>query len=60
MKVKESKDILFERFEAKMVKTLGEENSVVVFMREKAVTIDRGGQLWGKYSYRGDRRPGGF
>ena len=43
MKFKDSNDILFERFEAKMVKILGEENSVVFFMREKAVAIDRGG-----------------
>ena len=49
MKVKESNDILFERFEAKMVKILGEESSAVFLMREKAVTIDQGGQLWGKY-----------
>ena len=44
MKFKESNDILFERFEAKMVKILGEEKSVVFFMREKAVAIDRGGE----------------
>ena len=40
MKVKESNDILFERFEAKMVKILGEENSVVFFMREKLMIGD--------------------
>ena len=36
MEVKESNDILFERFEAKMVKILGEENSVVFFHEGKS------------------------